>query len=186
MVQEAETPILELEFVSCQTCDIVFISSERRQTCPACGGEALGPYLVFTVTPEGPRLKDLNGPIAGAQTARLEPGSEPAAPAAPDEVVEEKVEGEGVSPTDHDVFVVGVQAFLEFAGINEEDLVDQLVRMGADPETAATTVGRLAAVRDTLASLTTAHPEPVEGEPAEEPAAPTPDPELAEGDGSTA
>src|SRR3990167_2531150 len=75
MVQETEAAPVELDVVSCGTCDTLFISSERRQTCPACGGEGVGPFFEFVATPEGPRLK--NGAVAVARAAT--PPAEPAA-----------------------------------------------------------------------------------------------------------
>jgi len=183
MVQEAETPVIDLELVSCGTCDTVFISSARRQTCPACGGEAIGPYLEFIVTPEGPRLKNGAVAIAGAVKETVDRIAETEPLAAEEDAAAE--EESAPSPLSRrPAFAMDAGAYL--GGIDEVDedfLRQHLLDLGADPETATTTVGRLAAVRDTLASLTAPHPEPVEGEPAEELAPPAPDPEAGEGDG---
>lgn len=167
MVQEAETVALELELVSCGTCDTVFISSERRQTCPACGGEAVGPYLEFVATPDGPRLK--NGAaqvLAGAAPPSPAPES-PAALADGDAPAEEGTATSiGRIPVT-DMLPMAVESFLRGREATEDDIRGMLLDLGADPDVVATTVGRLIAVRDTLASLEPSPPES-EGEAAAE------------------
>ena len=179
MVQEAETPVIELELVSCGTCDTVFISSERRQTCPACGGEAVGPYLEFIVTPEGPRLK--NGAVAIARTAAppAERIAEPELPAGDAPAVEEALESEGVAPALAEAFAVGVQSFLMGGGTRPEELEGYLLSMGATPEDAATAIGRLSAIYTLLDALTFMAGEAQEEAVAEEPPAVVGEPEAS-------
>ena len=74
MAQETETVAIELNFVSCQTCDALFIGSERREMCPFCGGPPVGPYFQFVLDGDGLRQVD---------------GAAPAAPPAPEEEEEE-------------------------------------------------------------------------------------------------
>ena len=62
MTQDVETSVVELDLVSCQTCDLMFVASERRQTCPVCGGEAPGPYLEYVLDETG--LHPKNGAAA--------------------------------------------------------------------------------------------------------------------------
>ena len=69
MTQEAETVAVDLDIVSCQTCDAVFIASERRQSCAICGGEATGPYFRFVLDAAGLHLKDGAGGLAVAEAA---------------------------------------------------------------------------------------------------------------------
>jgi len=180
MVQEAETSVIELDLVSCGSCDLVFISSERRETCPTCGGEAVGPYLEFVVTPEGPRLK--NGAVAVARAASAE---EPPGQAGYEESADEALADSEIpsseGPTDPiDAFTPLATEFLRRGEISEAELSEQLQGLGADPETAAATVGRLTAIRETVEWLRPAGAEAQEEAAAEEPAAPAGEP--AEGE----
>ncbi|KKM84097.1 hypothetical protein LCGC14_1302670 [marine sediment metagenome] len=154
MTQEAETVAVDLEFVSCQTCDAVFVASERRQTCPSCGGEPTGPYLQFVLDAAGLHLKDGGIPTAAPAPPAEEPAPEAEAPAAEAPAAEEPVE-----ETDWlEVFVVGVTSYLQSGGglgVTEDDLATVLLEnLGAEPEDAAAAVGRLQAVRDLLRELT--------------------------------
>lgn len=88
MTQEVETAVVELEIVSCQTCDLLFVASERRQTCPSCGGEGTGPYLAFVLDETGLHEKargSLESPPEDVPAAQEEPAAEPAPEEAPEE-----------------------------------------------------------------------------------------------------
>lgn len=67
MTQETETVAMELNIVSCQTCDALFIESERRQTCPSCGGPPVGPYFQFVLDDSGLHRKDGAVGLAAAE-----------------------------------------------------------------------------------------------------------------------
>ena len=74
MTKEVETAVVELEIVSCQTCDLLFVASERRQTCPVCGGEGTGPYLEYVLDETG-----LHQKVRGTQDElTASPAEEPA------------------------------------------------------------------------------------------------------------
>jgi hypothetical protein len=193
MTQETEEAPLELALVSCQTCDLTFIQSERRQTCPVCGGEAAGPYFQWTLEAGGLRLRDGAGPEA--------PASPPVAPEAEPPAVEAEAPPPAEEPSPTAIASLGVYGLLplligRFLGgedATEEDLRETLLALGADRETATIAVGRLTAVRELIVELAEAGVEAeveVEAlaplaivddrEPAgeaqeEEPAAPTPE-----------
>ena len=156
MTQETEEAPLELALVSCQTCDLAFMGSERRTTCPVCGGEAAGPYFQWTLEADGLRLRDGVRPetvaaaaaAPGAEPPAVEaeappPAAEPAAPA---------VEGLGV----YGLFPLLVGRFLGDWQRTEEDLRERLLELGAEPEAATIAVGRLVAVRDLMRELAAA------------------------------
>lgn len=181
MAQEAETVAMELNIVSCQTCDTLFIESERRQTCPACGGLPVGPYLQFVLDDGGLHLKDGAAPAAAPAAPAEELAPEPEIPAAV--AVEEEEGEEEPRPADAimEAFGVGVVDFLAGGAIDEGNLREVLSDMGAEPEAAAIAVGRLAAVRDLLRELAAAGVEAQVEVAAESPPAAAPEPE-AEGE----
>lgn len=167
MTQEAETETVELAIVSCETCDQLFLVSPRRQACPTCGGPAGLVFFEFLGAPDGLHLKDGTlaaiapaSPPPEAVSSAVEPVEATPAPA-------EATEEEG-KPDVMEVLLSAIDAFLGGADYVEEDILSYLVMpMGAEPEEAATVVGRLVAVRDALRSLTS--PEPSEGESVEPP-----------------
>ena len=146
MTQEVETAVVELDLVSCQTCDLVFVASERRSTCPSCGGEGTGPYLEYVLDETG--LHPKNGPVVAAAD------SEP--------IIRGPIEGK--LPTAGAMLA----GFLTGEEVDADMAKDWLLELGAKPGVAAKTMQRLTAVRDTIAQLTAAAvEEPAE---AEEPA----------------
>jgi len=134
MTQEVETAVVELDIVSCQTCDLLFVASERRSTCPSCGGEGTGPYLEYVLDETG--LHPKNGPVVTAAD------SEP--------IMRGSIEGK--LPT------VGAMlaGFLTGEGVDADMAKDWLLKLGAKPGMARVTMQRLTAVRDTIAQLAAA------------------------------
>ncbi len=177
MTQEAETAAMDLNIVSCQTCDALFIESERRQTCPRCGGPAVGPYFEFVLDGGGLPLKDGAAPAVVPAPPGEEPAPEPEAPA-PEAPAAEAEPVSGLETlTTGEVFPVAVASFLESGAGTEEDLRGMLADLGAEPEAAAIAVGRLTAVRNLLRELAAAGVEEkvvVEVEGAGEPVEPPP------------
>jgi len=193
MTQDAETVAMDLNIVSCQTCDALFIESERRQTCPSCGGLPVGPYFQFVLDGSGLHQKDGAAPAAAGSPLAEEPAPEPEAPAAEAPVEEE--EPIMIGPVADKVPVAGAMlaGFLTGEVEEVEYVREWLVELGAEPEAVAAAVGRLVAVRDLLRELVAAGveaqvevaveetpapapppaPPPAEGEP---PAAPEPEP----------
>jgi hypothetical protein len=62
--------------------------------------------------------------------------------------------------TDLDRLLEGISAYLAGSLITTDEVGDWFVGVGADPEAAATAVGRLAAVRELIAQLTLLNEEP--------------------------
>ncbi len=156
MTQETEEAPLELALVSCQTCDLAFIGSDRRQTCPVCGGEAAGPYFQWTLEGDGLRLRDGAAPAAAGATPPA-PGAEPPAEeaeAAPAEAEAAITAAEGGYAAIG--FSAAAGAFLYGGAQTEEELHEQLMELGAEREAATTAVGRLVAVRELIAELAAA------------------------------
>ena len=210
MTQEAETVAMELNIVSCQTCDAVFIESERRQTCPSCGGPPVGPYFRFVLDGSGlhqkdgvrappinreeavQQLKDLSYPEEEAE-AMVDKWNEDRdaaaeAPAATAPVEEEAPAGGLGDLPPSDVFPLTVASYLRGGEATGDDLRGMLTDLGAEREAATTAVGRLEAVRDLLQELAAAGVEAqvevtVEEAPAE---APSPAGEPAEGEPAAA
>ena len=56
MTQLAEPTTMELQIVSCETCDQLFLVSPRRETCPACGGPPGLEFFSFEASRDGVRL----------------------------------------------------------------------------------------------------------------------------------
>jgi len=153
MTQEVETAVVELEIVSCQTCDLVFVASERRSTCPSCGGEGTGPYLEYVLDESG--LHPKNGPVVAAAD------SEP------------MMRG----PVADKLPIAGAMlaGFLTGEEVNADMMKDWLLELGAKPGVAVKTMQRLTAVRDTIAQLATAAAEePAEAEVEAEPTGESP------------
>src|SRR3990167_9294973 len=138
MVQETEAAPVELDVVSCGTCDTLFISSERRQTCPACGGEGVGPFFEFVATPEGPRLKNGAVAVARAEAPPAGPAAAAEAPAAEGEAVEADPRGDAAVCDPLDVFTPLAVEFLRRGDITQAELSQRLQELGADPEAADT------------------------------------------------
>jgi hypothetical protein len=192
MTQETEEAPLELALVSCQTCDLVFIGSERRQTCPVCGGEPAGPYFQWTLEAAGLRLRD----GAAAETPAAPPVAPEAEPPAVEAEAPPPVEGEPMvdAPAWSKASVAGAMLAGFLVGergveVDADTAKDWLLELGAEPEAATIAVGRLTAVRELIAELTALSAEepalpaepadesPAEDVPvaqAEEPAAPAP------------
>jgi len=174
MTLEAETVAMDLNIVSCQTCDALFIESERRQTCPSCGGPPVGPYFQFVLDGAGLRLKDGAAPAAAPAPPAEEPAPEPEAPA-PEAPAEEAAPPAEEETNWQEVFAEGIATYLQGGGITEDDLRTVLEnQLGAEPEAAKTAVGRIMAVRVLLCQLAEAGVEAqvevtVEETPAEAP-----------------
>lgn len=161
MAQETETPAMELAMASCTACDLVFMASERRQTCPTCGGEAVGPYFEFILDESGLHQKDGVIPDIVTSEEPLPEGEALEAPL-PASPVEETAPAEEEETNWCAVFAEGVAAYLQGGGITEDDLHTVLVnRLGAEKEDAVTAVGRIMAVRVLLCDLAGAGLEPV-------------------------
>ena len=175
MPEDTKPVTMDLNIVSCQTCDAMFIESERRQSCPGCGGPPVGPYFQFVLDGSGlhPKgraweplinreqaikdLRDLSftAEEAEARVTKWEEGdltpAEAAAEEAPAE--EEKPAGEGIQLPPSDVLPLAIESFLRGGEATGSDLRTLLLDLGAEPEAAAAAVGRLVAVRELLAEL---------------------------------
>jgi len=153
MTQEVETAVVELDLVSCQTCDLVFVASERRQTCPVCGGEATGPYLEYVLDETGLHPKNGSAILPAGRQAEAAATDTPAGPIADAEAAEEPP----TTAADVDwlnVFVEGVTSYLLDCGITEDDLRTVLeVNLGVKPRVARVTVQRLTAIRAVVREL---------------------------------
>lgn len=161
MAQETETPAMELAMASCASCDLMFMASERRQTCPTCGGEAVGPYFEFVLDESGLHQKNGAAPDVLPLPAPLSEEEEeaPPVPAAPAE--EEGPAEEPETVASEELFPVAAADFLEGGEVTAEDLKGILMDLGAESEAARTAVGRLLAVRDLMRELAGAGLEPV-------------------------
>ena len=149
----------------CSTCRLLFLVSEDRQTSPCCGADPLVALATLTL---GPGAEVTGAWGLGLEGAPAEETEEPAPAAAPLEEppAEEGEEGAPAEEVDNmGVLLEGITGYLSDAGVTGDDVHTWLMRMGADPERAATAVGRLEAVREELRRLAPA-PEPVSEEPA--------------------
>jgi len=130
---------------ACLECRSLFLVTLDTPNCILCG-----------------RLPTYTLPFAPARGGPVEPREEQPTPAE-----------EGAHPLDKDkiqpfeVLLEGIDSYLSGISLTEDDLAGWFMRMGADPEAAATAVGRLVAVRELITQLRRA-PEP----------APTEAPEL--------
>jgi hypothetical protein len=174
MTQETEAEIVELAIASCQTCDQLFLISPRRETCPGCGGPPGLVFFEFVGDRAGVHLKDGTLAALAPVPAAVVAVSSPVEPveAAP---VERTPGVEGEAPGSVDILLEGIRGFLGGASELGPDIKQWLVvRLGADPEEAATAIGRLVAVRDLIAGLT---PPPSDADLVQEPPEPAQAPE---------
>lgn len=153
MTQEAETVAVDLNIVSCQTCDALFIESERRQTCPSCGGSPVGPYFRFVLDDSGLHQKDGAAPAAAGSPPAEEPAPAAEIRAAVDRVAEEEPDGGLGADPPWVIFPITVMSYLRGGEGTEDDLRGMLADLGAEPEAAAAAVGRLVAVRNLLQEI---------------------------------
>lgn len=179
MTQEVETAVVELDLVSCQTCDLMFVASERRQTCPVCGGEATGPYLEYVLDESGLHMKNGSAALPAGRQAEDVPGRERTGPVTAEEMAEGPAPTPFTEPPAFPVLGIYMAEYISGADVSEEDLREKLETAGAKPRVARVTVQRLTAVRDTLRELASpageaqaeAEAEPAPAEAPEEPAA---------------
>ena len=160
MTQEVETAVVELDLVSCQTCDLMFVASERRQTCPVCGGEGTGPYLEFVLDESGLRLKNGSAVLPAGGPAEDVPGRGRTGPVTAAEMAEGPEPPMAAEPPAFPVLGIYIAEYLSGADVSEEDLRGHLEEAGAKPRAVRVTVQRLTAVRDTLRELAAAGAEP--------------------------
>lgn len=172
MTQAPEEETVELAIVACETCDQLFLCSPRRESCPTCGGPAGLRFFEFLGDASGVHLRD--GTLAALAAEPAAPPAEaPAAGlAAPVPAAEE--EPMMIGPVKGKVPIAGAMfgGFLAGEDVDVDCVKDWLLELGAEPEDAATAVGRLVAVRDLIRDLVAADAEPevavdVEVEPAE-------------------
>ena len=116
---------------ACLECRQLFLVTPDSANCLLCG-----------------RRPDLTLPFAPVQQVAATPEPEPVF--APEEPAPPLDLGE-IEPLD--VLLEGISAYLEGAGITGDDVATWFLRMGADPEAAATAVGRLVAVRALITQL---------------------------------
>ena len=176
MTQEPETVAMDLNIVSCQTCDAVFVESERRQTCPSCGGEPVGPYFRFVLDADGLHRKDGAAPAAAGSPPAEETAPAAETPAAEAAVEEEAPAGGLGDQSPAAMFPLTAMSYLRGGEGTEDDLRMMLADLGAEPEAAAAAVGRLVAVRDLLQELAAAGVEAQVKVAVEETPAPAPPP----------
>jgi len=177
MTQATEVETMELSIVSCETCDQLFLLSPRRQTCPGCGGSAGLTFFEFVGDASGLHLKNGVDPaqLAAAPVDQRDPAGIPHEEGA--EPPEESPWVGQDTTSDTLRFAVDVGLFLRGDDITEDKLQRELLDLGADPESAATAVGRLVAVRNLVRELVDAalpvsvkveadsEPEPAPAEP---------------------
>ncbi len=82
MTQAPEVETMQLQIVSCETCDGIFLVSPRRQTCPTCGGPAGVEFFTFDVGPAGVTLLESLANVPLAATNGSAPAEDAAAPPA--------------------------------------------------------------------------------------------------------
>lgn len=155
MTQPTETDVIPLQLVSCETCDNAFLSSPRRQTCPGCGGAAGLSLVAFEASDNGLRQVDAPPPAQPA-AAPADVAAQHAAPPPPAAEAEQPPAPDTPEPlTPAQLFPVAAGSYLDVGFPSPDDLTVILLDMGAEPDVAATTTGRLTAVRDVLQALTT-------------------------------
>lgn len=170
MTQATEPEIIDLAIVSCEGCDQLFLVSPRRENCPTCGGPAGLTFFEFVGDQSGVHLKNgvLTTPQAPAHPEPVE-GLAPA-PAAPAAVEGERSSAGREAQTDDSTLIAEIVSEFIVGAVDEEDVRAVFMDLGADPEAAATAVGRLSAVRDLLSELTAAGVEAEVTAAVEEPA----------------
>ncbi len=170
MTQVPAVETMELRIVACTGCDQLFLVSPRRENCPTCGSGDVVEFFTFDAGPEGVQLR---GGLAVEALAPRPPesASSNGIPSG-DLATVDRVPAADEEPVA--TFAASVALFLEGERadlpVELDELREQLLALGADPEAATTAVGRLEAVRNLLAELTrAAEPETVSPAPAGEP-----------------
>ncbi len=137
MTQEAATESIELAIVACETCDQIFLSSPRRQTCPVCGGGAGLTFFEFTGSADGVTLK--GAPILTPPAPPSPASSLPAGEGAPD------AEGE---------------VYADLLSLPDPEMLRRVLEdYGAEAEDIAAAVGRLQAIHALFDQLASEGPE---------------------------
>jgi len=150
--QEEAGPVI-VQIAVCSVCHALFMLSGDRETSPCCGADPLAVLATLTLGSDAHVTGEWG---MGADVLPTAAEEEPApAPAPPEEppAEEEVVEAPEEEVDNVEVFLEGVKGYLSGAGVTGDDLHTWLARMGAEPEAAATAVGRLEAVRELLESL---------------------------------
>jgi len=150
---EEEAGPVTVQIGVCSVCHALFMLSGDRLTSPCHGADPLVVLATLTLGSNG----QVTGEWGMAPTPKYEEAEEePApAPAPPDEppADEEEEEQEGSAETPLDVARSIVALYVGLDLNNADEAREALQAAGAEPEAAATAVGRLYAVRELLQSL---------------------------------
>jgi hypothetical protein len=150
MTQAPTTEVMELAIVACETCDGLFLKSPRRDACPTCGGSAGLTFFEFEGDETGLKLKDAPAlaavlPVDHAPSGRdgipQPAGAESATPDQPHLTVN------GVDRKDLEAFLA---AYLTGLDITGDNVKDQLVTLGVEPQIATHCLTWLDNVRQAL------------------------------------
>lgn len=163
MTQAPSTDVMQLSIVGCVSCDQLYLQSPRRQTCPTCGSPDAVEFFEFTAGPDGALLVgSAIDAIADAHkaSAPADNGAAPSTLSPADSKSQSRL-----SPEDQDWLnmVDTVASYLLVPAAHEIPMREMFVEYGADPEAAATAVGRLEALRAFMHELRPPRPGP-EGE----------------------
>lgn len=178
MTTDNEEPTWPVTFqvAACSVCDALFLMSGRRETSPCHGSDPILVVCTLSVDKEGHVTGEWG---VGAPIGVLDITAQPEAPAAPPEPApaEEALEfpREETVPV-IEVLRVVIQAFLDGDPVVEDQLAGVFEDAGAEPEAAATAVGRLQAVRELIQELRGAGVPVTVGATAEEPPPEAPEP----------
>jgi len=153
MTQQEEAGPVSVQIAVCSVCHALFMLSVDRLTSPCHGADPLAVLATLTI--------GSNGQVAGewgmgSDLAAGEVVEEPAPAAAPPEeppAEEEEEEGEEEEIDTLEALLEGIKGYLEGTVEFPEYVKGRFLEAGAEPEAAATAVGRLYAVRELLQSL---------------------------------
>lgn len=187
MTTEEEVGPVEVEIATCSVCDALFLMSGRRETSPCHGSDPGVILAMLTIFPDGKVIGGW-GVIPATPDSFVEEQPAPVVPEeppAPEEEEKEQEESEEVTPWVR--LRLAASGFLVLANASSRELRDAFLAAGAEPEIAATSVGRLEAVRDELRRLMVPEdrppvaPAPSEAEDSPETSPPTPLTDAAAG-----
>lgn len=166
--QQEEAGPVTLELAACSVCDAVFLMSSRRETSPCHGADPILVVATLVVGCDGDVMGQWGvGPAAAAPdiTEEAAPPAEEEPPASAEE------QEEGPPPASVSAYqgvTLAIENYLFKGEGGPDELRQAFLFAGAEPESAAVSVGRLEAVRahmDALFAL--CHGEPVAPAPPE-------------------
>jgi len=165
--QEEAGPVT-VQIGVCSVCHALFLISPERETSPCHGADPLAVLATVFIGPDGVVTGEWGFVPPGLERdITEEPALAPAPPQEPPAAEEEEAEEKDLTD-DYEVLLSGIGGYLADGGLTDDDVAGWLERMGAEPEAAATAVGRLSAVRELLQELQLARePTPVAPAPSE-------------------